>query len=136
MPSIKTSEELGDLQIFKFLGLALLQAIEEVKEEIRVLKEGGQGSLTDEQYEQKQQLLLMKWFRVTGPAKVEAGVKHVEGLLDQGKPLGCLLRSLCTSAVSRWNTRLGDWAHDHAILPNTAAGLALRNIPTLAMTSS
>ena len=65
-----------------------VQAIEEVKEEMRVLSEGGKGSLTDEQYEQKQQLLLMKWFRVTGPAKVEAGVKHVEGLLEQGEPLG------------------------------------------------
>ena len=64
----------------------------------------------------------MKWFRVTGPAKVEAGVKHVEGLLDQGKPLGYLLRLMCTSAMSHWMTHLLNWAH--ATLFNTAAGLA------------
>lgn len=64
-----------------------LQEIEKVKEEMRQLKEGGQGSMTDEQYEQKQQQLLMKWYRTTGPAKVEAGVKHIEGLLEQGESL-------------------------------------------------
>ena len=62
-----------------------MQAMEDVKEELRKLKEGGQGDLTDEQYEQKQQILLMKWFRTTGPTKLEAGIKHIEGLLEQGK---------------------------------------------------
>ena len=78
------------MSVFKQSWDAHVQAIEEVKEEIRVLNEGGQGDLTNEQYEQKQQLLLMKWFRVTGPAKVEAGVKHVEGLLEQGETFGQL----------------------------------------------
>ena len=83
-----------------------LQAIEEVKEEIRLLNEGGQGALTNEQYEQKQQLLLMKWFRVTGPAKVEAGVKHVEGLLEQGKPFGQLAADImCMLNVALLNSK-------------------------------
>lgn len=64
-----------------------MQAMEDVKEELRTLKEGGQGDLTEEQYEQKQQILLMKWFRTTGPTKVEAGIKHIEGLLEQGRLL-------------------------------------------------
>ena len=88
-----------------------VQAIEEVKEEIRLLNEGGQGALTNEQYEQKQQLLLMKWFRVTGPAKVEAGVKHVEGLLEQGKPFGQLaadiLHKLNVALLDSMSERLG-----------------------------
>lgn len=64
-----------------------MQAMEDVKEELRSLKEGGQGDLTEEQYEQKQQILLMKWFRTTGPTKLEAGIKHIEGLLEQGRLL-------------------------------------------------
>ena len=103
-----------------------VQAIEEVKEEIRLLNEGGQGALTNEQYEQKQQLLLMKWFRVTGPAKVEAGVKHVEGLLEQGKPFGQLAaRTSCTSSMSLcWTACLRDWEFCN-LLSNSAAGLVL-----------
>jgi hypothetical protein len=62
-----------------------MQAIEEVKQELRDLQQAGPGDLTDEQFEQKQQVLLMKWYRVTGPAKLEAGVKHIEGLLEQGE---------------------------------------------------
>ena len=61
--------------------------MEEVKEELRKLTEGGQGELTEEQYQQKQQLLLMKWYRTTGPAKLEAGIKHIEGLIEQGNLL-------------------------------------------------
>ena len=60
------------------------QAMEDVKEELRALKEGGRGDLTGEQYELRQQVLLMKWYRTTGPAKLEAGIKHIEGLIEQG----------------------------------------------------
>ena len=62
-----------------------VQAIEEVKQELRELQQAGPGDLTDEQFEQKQQVLLMKWYRVTGPAKLDAGVKHIGGLLEQGE---------------------------------------------------
>ncbi len=60
--------------------------MEDVKEELRALKEGGRGDLTEEQYEQKQQMLLMQWYRTTGPAKLEAGIRHIENLIEQGDP--------------------------------------------------
>ena len=75
-----------------------VQAMEEVKESLRALKEGGRGDLTEEQYEQKQQVLLMKWYRTTGPAKLEAGIKHIEGLIEQGAApvlLLLVLQMLC-----------------------------------------
>ena len=57
-----------------------------MKEELRALKEGARGDLTEEQYEQKQQMLLMKWYRTTGPAKLEAGIQHIKNLIEQGDP--------------------------------------------------
>ncbi|CAL5220539.1 g2574 [Coccomyxa viridis] len=64
-----------------------LKAMEDVKEELRALKEGGRGDLTEEQYEQKQQQLLSKWYRTTGPAKLEAGIRHIDNLIEQGRKL-------------------------------------------------
>ena len=71
--------------------------MEEVKEALRALKEGGRGDLTEEQYEQKQQVLLMKWYRTTGPAKLEAGIRHIEGLIEQGTVPVPLLLPLAVS---------------------------------------
>lgn len=72
--------------------------MEDVKEELRALKEGGRGDLTEEQYEQKQQQLLSKWYRTTGPAKLEAGIRHIDNLIEQGDPPVSLL----PSPVENW----------------------------------
>ena len=102
---------------FQVLNHAWLpgQAMEDVKEELRALKEGGRGDLTEEQYEQRQQVLLMKWYRTTGPAKLEAGIKHIEGLVEQGElpgsPLICPAVGLCAHVYAGASPHQGWGSH-------------------------
>ena len=65
------------------------QEIEGVKAEMKAL-EARSKSMSEEAYNTESKQLLMKLYRVTGPAKVAAAKDHIAMLLEQGAPLACM----------------------------------------------
>lgn len=59
--------------------------IEEVKKEMATL-DAVAGRMTEEAYDTAKQVLLMRLYRATGPAKVKAACEHIENTLNQGGP--------------------------------------------------
>ena len=58
------------------------QMIEAVKQEMAQL-DAGAGRMTEEAYDSAKQVLLMKFYRATGPAKVKAACEQIESVLNQ-----------------------------------------------------